>query len=199
MHWIDPNTQLPGNEVILYPLEEQHLEIMEELANEQQIWEYSPFNMSTPARRKKIFENALVEKEQGTQVPYIIFHREHKKIVGSTRLMSIEPVHKKLEIGWTWLHPKYWKTRVNLEAKLLLLTHCFEVLNATRVMLRTDEKNIRSQKAIEKIGGIYEGLIRHDLIREDGSYRNSAYFSLINTEWVEAKKNLIQLIENKKI
>ena len=97
--------------------------------------------------------------------------------------MNIEPVHKKLEIGWTWLHPEYWASEINLECKLLLMTFCFEEWNAVRVQLKTDENNIRSRKAIEKIGGQFEGVLRNDMIRDNGTNRNSVYFSILDTEW----------------
>ena len=130
-------------------------------------------------------------------MPFVIIHKQDGKIIGSTRLMHIDPPHRKLEIGWTWLHPDYWATAVNLECKLLLLSFCFETLQAVRVQLRTDERNIRSRKAIAKIGGKYEGILRHDLIRDNGTFRNSAYFSLIHTEWSDAKTNLTTLLLNK--
>ena len=101
--------------------------------------------------------------------------------------------HKKLEIGSTWLHPDYWATAINPECKLLLLTYCFEVLQAVRVQLKTDEKNMRSRKAIEKIGGQFEGILRNDMIRDNYTKRNSAYFSIIDDEWKDKKARLIEL------
>ena len=88
------------------------------------------------------------------------------------------------------MHPDYWATAINYECKLLLLTFCFEKLQAVRVQLKTDEHNWRSRKAIEKIGARYEGILRHDMIRENGTIRNSAYFSIIDSEWPETKQQL---------
>ena len=122
------------------------------------------------------------EKEKETQFPFVIYHKVHKKIIGATRFLDIQAQHKKLEIGWTWLHPNYWGTTVNLECKLLLLTYCFEKLNAIRVQFKTDENNIRSRKAIEKIGGKFEGILRNDMLRDNGTKRNSAYYSIIDSE-----------------
>jgi RimJ/RimL family protein N-acetyltransferase len=111
--------------------------------------------------------------------------------------MDIQQQHKKLEIGSTWLHPTYWATVVNLECKLLLLTHCFEVLEASRVQLKTDENNIRSRKAIEKIGGQFEGILRSDMLRDNNTKRNSAYYSIIAEEWPVIKIKLTDLYNAK--
>ncbi len=113
--------------------------------------------------------------------------------------MDIQPNHKKLEIGWTWLHPDYWGTEVNLECKLLLLTYCFEELKTYRVQFKTDENNIRSRKAIEKIGGKFEGILRHDMIRDNGTKRNSAYFSIIDSEWGDVKRALVKKSESPEV
>ena len=198
MNWIKPDTILQGELVELIPLKEEHYVELELLARERRIWEFIPFDMSTPERCFQVFTNAIGEREKGNQYPFVIFHKQQQKIIGSTRLMNIEAAHKKLEIGWTWLHPDYWATAVNLECKLLLLTFCFEELRAIRVQLRTDVYNLRSRKAIEKIGGQFEGILRNDLIRDNGTYRNSVYFSIIDSEWLNAKRNVSTLLHLKR-
>ncbi len=114
--------------------------------------------------------------------------------MGSTRFLDIQPQHKKLEIGFTWLHPNYWGTKLNLECKLLLLTYCFEKLGAARVQLKTDQQNLRSRKAIEKIGGKFEGILRQDILRDNGTYRSSAYFSILDYEWPQCRIRLSELL-----
>ncbi|MFM9986356.1 MAG: GNAT family N-acetyltransferase [Flavobacteriales bacterium] len=198
MNWINPHTILSGELVELIPLTEAHFAELALLARENRIWEFIPFDMSTTEKCLQVFANAITERERGTQVPFVIVHKQQKKIIGSTRLLSIESRHKKLEIGWTWLHPDYWATAVNLECKLVLLTFCFDELGAVRVMLRTDVYNLRSRKAIEKIGCQFEGVLRNDLIRDNGTYRNSAYFSIIDSEWENARRNLAALLHVKK-
>ncbi|MEP7196092.1 MAG: GNAT family protein [Saprospiraceae bacterium] len=197
MNWINPNTILEGELVKLMPLNKTHFEELSILAEENKIWEFIPIDMSSKTKRYQVFENAIIEKEKGTQLPFVIFHKQENKIIGSTRLMNIEWQHKKLEIGFTWLQPHYWATTVNLECKLLLLSFCFEELKTIRVWLKTDENNIRSHKAILKIGAKFEGVLRHDWIRDNGTIRNSAYFSIINNEWATAKENLLTLLKNK--
>ncbi|HAO28918.1 MAG TPA: N-acetyltransferase, partial [Chryseobacterium indologenes] len=119
--------------------------------------------------------------------PFVIRHKETRKLIGSTRFFEIYPSDKKLEIGWTWITKEYWGTTLNLECKLLLLTYCFEILKANRVQLKTKDTNFRSRKAIEKIGGIFEGILRKDRIQNDGTTRNAAYYSILDDEWEEAK------------
>jgi RimJ/RimL family protein N-acetyltransferase len=198
MNWINANTILKGEIVELIPLQEKHFVELELLAREKRIWEFLPIDMSTSEKCIHAFANALIERENGTQFPFVIFHKQEKKIIGSTRLMNIEPVHKKLEIGWTWLHPDYWATAINLECKLLLLTFCFEELKTIRVQLKTSVENIRSRRAIEKIGGHYEGILRYDMIRDNGTKRNSAYYSIIEDEW-ESVKSKIKNIHREKL
>ncbi len=197
MNWIKPNTILKGELIELIPLEEKHFEELELLAREKGIWEFLPTDMSGYEKRIQSFTNAIIERDKGTQFPFVIFHTQKRKIIGSTRLMNIEAQHKKLEIGWTWLHPEYWATAINLECKLLLLTFCFEELKTIRVQLKTSVENIRSRKAIEKIGGQFEGVLRHDMIRDNGTKRNSAYYSIIDDEWKNSAKNLTTLFKHK--
>ena len=102
--------------------------------------------------------------------------------------MEIAYRDRRLEIGGTWLRPEYWATAINYDCKLALLTYCFENLSANRVQLKTQHDNFRSRKAIEKIGGIYEGIIRQHILKEDGTYRSSAYYSILKEEWSDVKK-----------
>ncbi len=197
MNWIKSNTILKGELVELIPMEESHFEELELLASEKRIWEFYPQDCGNPIRFRELINLALRERDNGNQFPFVIFHKNENKIIGSTRLMEIEVHHRKLEIGWTWLHPDYWATALNLECKLLLLTFCFENLNAIRVQIKTNENNMRSRKAIEKIGGKFEGILRHHWIADNGNIRNTAYYSIINTEWENAGKNLAMLLQNK--
>nr|WP_256383555.1 GNAT family protein [Myroides sp. N17-2] len=123
--------------------------------------------------------------------------KQTKKLIGSTRFFEMYEADKKLEIGWTWITRDYWGSVVNLECKLLLLTYCFEVLKTNRVQLKTKDDNIRSRKAIEKIGGVFEGILRKDKIQNDGTTRNAAYYSILNDEWESAKNNIHVLMSSK--
>lgn len=196
-HWITYPLTLTGKVVDLISLNESHFPILTELAKEKSIWQYYAYDGSDPVKFRSTLESALVERKQGFAFPFVIFHKEHNKIIGSTRFMDIQLKHKKLEIGTTWLHPEYWGTAVNLECKLMLLTFCFETLQTIRVQFKTDENNMRSRKAIEKVGGQFEGILRHDMLRSNQTKRNSAYFSIIDDEWPEKKILLTQLFQAK--
>lgn len=197
MNWIPENTSLIGTYVELLPLEEKHFDELSLLSNDARIWEFTSADMSTSEKRKATFGEALKLKATGNQHPFVIYHKIEKKLIGATRLMDLHPEHRKLEIGWTWLHPSYWASHINFECKLLLLNYSFEVLNTVRVQLKTDEKNLRSQKAIQKIGGIYEGIWRQDWIRDNGTLRNTVFFSILDKEWKGAKFNLEKLLQQK--
>ncbi|MBK6505971.1 MAG: GNAT family N-acetyltransferase [Ignavibacteria bacterium] len=187
---------LKGNTVELLPLQKSHFAELEILASDKRIWEFYTLDGSQPPRFREAFDIALLEMERGTQFPFVIFHKESNKLIGSTRFLDIQLHNRKLEIGWTWLHPDYWATVVNPECKLLMLTHCFEELDLVRVQFKTDENNLRSRNAIEKVGGQFEGVLRNDMIRDNGTKRNSAYYSIIDSEWPVVKMKLKKQIIN---
>lgn len=196
-NWIDNSTELNGTLVQLVPLKTDHFDALLEVAADKRIWAHYTLDGSNAERLRLALNDGLLERQKGTQFPLVIVEKNNNRLIGSTRLLELQQVHRKLEIGWTWLHPDFWGTAINLECKLLLLSFCFETLGATRVQLRTDENNIRSRKAIEKIGARFEGIFRHDLIRDDGSHRNSAYFSIIEPEWKYVKWQLSEKLRSK--
>jgi RimJ/RimL family protein N-acetyltransferase len=191
MNLISSPIQLHGKLINLIPLEESHFNELILLAKDKRIWEHYVINGGETLTLKTSLENGITEKEHGRQYPFVIVDRKEDKIIGSTRFMDIHKNHNKLEIGWTWLHPDYWGTKINFECKFLLLKYSFEDLSLSRVQLKTDENNKRSSKAIEKIGGQFEGILRNDMIRENGTKRNSAYYSIIDNEWENVKQNLL--------
>lgn len=197
-NWINLPSGLTGEIIDIIPLERIHFPELERIAKDKRIWEFYAFDGSDPNTLRNTLEEALIEKEKETQFPFVIVLKQTGGVIGSTRFMHIQAKNQKLEIGTTWLLPEYWGTAVNPECKLLLLTYCFETLNTLRVQLKTDEKNIRSRKAIEKIGGQFEGILRNDMVRADGTRRNSAYYSIIEEEWNEKKTKLVSLFQRLK-
>lgn len=181
----------------LHPLETYHLNDLYRAAADPQLWTHIPSDCSVRETFDKAYQFTLAEREKGNHYPFVILHKTSGKIIGSTRLFDIVPADRKLEIGYTWITREHWGTAINPECKLLLLTFCFETLNTIRVQLKTDENNIRSRTAIQKIGAKFEGILRKDRIRDNGTHRNSAYYSIIDEEWPEVKKNLRQLFESK--
>lgn len=195
-NWIQYPLTLSGNNVELISLDQNHFDELEILARDKRIWEFYIADFSDPVKFRKAYNESLLERDKGTQFPFVIFNKENK-IIGSTRFLDMQPDNMKLEIGWTWLHPDYWATPVNPECKFILLTFCFETLKTVRVQFKTDENNFRSRKAIEKIGGKFEGIIRNDMLRDNGTKRNSAYYSITDDEWNELKVKLRSDLQSK--
>jgi N-acetyltransferase len=131
---------------------------------------------------RSFVEQALVEVEAGRQVAFATIERASGRAVGSTRFLSVEPSHRRLEIGYTWLAPAWQGTGLNGEAKLLMLEHAFERLGALRVEFKTDSRNARSRRALARIGAVEEGTLRRHMVTHAGR-RDSVYFSVIVDEW----------------
>lgn len=197
--WILHPTILEGTHVELIPLEKEHFEELYAAAADKDLWTLIPTDGSDKAIFYKNYKLALSERDNGNQYPFVIRHKETQKLIGSTRFFEIYPSDKKLEIGWTWITKEFWGSFVNLECKLLLLTYCFEVLKTNRVQLKTKDDNLRSRKAIEKIGGVFEGILRKDKIQNNGTTRNAAYYSILDDEWNTAKQKIETLIKEKEI
>ena len=119
---------------------------------------------------------------------------ESGAIVGSTRFGNIAPDHKRVEIGWTWVTFAWQRTYVNSEAKLLMLTHAFERWGCNRVELKTNALNMRSRKAMLRLGLKEEGILRSHMINPDGTVRDTVYYSVIAGEWPEMKARLQHLL-----
>ncbi|MFC4323007.1 GNAT family N-acetyltransferase [Litchfieldia salsa] len=190
--------ELTGDFVKIVPMQRKHIKELYEIGNSKSIWTHLPKIIETYDEMESFVAEALSKKEVGTELPFIVLHRESNKIVGSTRFLEISNTNKTLEIGWTWFTPSVWGTQTNIECKYLLLKHCFETLKMIRVQFKTDEKNIRSQKAIERIGGVKEGVLRNHMIRKDGTYRNSVFYSIIDSDWAKVKNELENAIYSQK-
>ena len=131
----------------------------------------------------------------GTELPFATIELASGRAIGGTRFMSIVPDHRRLEIGWTWLGLAYQRSGANREAKLLQLTHAFEVLGANRVEFKTDARNEKSRNALLGIGATFEGIFRSHIIMPTGPLRDSAYYSVIASEWPAVKAGLEALLD----
>ncbi|WP_312472672.1 GNAT family N-acetyltransferase [Neobacillus sp.] len=191
--WSEP-FKLLGKSVRLEPICMEHLDGLWEAAIPNEIWMYMATKIGSKDDMKKMIDTAIKEREKGTQYTFTVFNN-HNIIIGSTRFLDIFPAQKSVEIGWTWYHPDVWRTKVNTECKLLLLTHAFETWNLTRVQLKTDARNLRSQKAIARLGAVKEGTLRKDRIISDGFARDTVYYSILCDEWGMVKNGLIMKLE----
>jgi RimJ/RimL family protein N-acetyltransferase len=186
---IEPVT-LEGRIVRLEPLSFSHADGLWEAGNYEQIWTYMTTSFEKREDVDRYLEAALAAREAGTELPFAIIDRASNRVIGSTRFGNISRHDRGLEIGWTWLTPTVWKTAVNTECKWLLLRHCFEELGCIRVQLKTDSRNLNSQRAIERIGGVREGVLRNHMILRDGYVRDSVYFSILDREWPGVNRKL---------
>jgi RimJ/RimL family protein N-acetyltransferase len=186
---VEPIT-LEGRWVRLEPLAERHAADLTAVAGDEEIWRYMPLAPMTGEQIQAWIADTLRLQAAGAILPFAIVERATERAIGSTRYLSIMPKDRGLEIGWTWLARAAWRTAINSECKYLLLRHAFETLGCIRVQLKTDRRNERSRRAIERIGGQFEGILRQHIVLRDGTYRDSAYYSIIDSEWPLVKARL---------
>lgn len=185
---------LLGHNIDLERLTNDHISELGSIALDDRIWQNLPYNIKDKHSFDTFIKDRLQQNLSGQQVTYVVRNKSNHKVCGCTGFINIDPVNHQLEIGPTWLSPIVWGTKINIESKYLLLTYCFEKANLMRVEFRTRETNIRSQKAIEKIGGIKEGLLRCHRKNDDGTFRNTIVYSIIKPEWPTTKVLLEALI-----
>ncbi|MFJ7935402.1 GNAT family N-acetyltransferase [Sporosarcina sp. NPDC096371] len=186
--------QLTGDTIVLRSMTKDDLEGIYACCQDERIWMHMSQTLQTKEDVQAYIDLALVNREKGIEHPFVIVLRDTNQIVGSTRLFDIATVHKRLEIGHTWLHPSVWRTAINTECKYLLLSYCFEQLQFQRVQIKTGHENTQSQKAIERIGATKEGILRNHMIRPNGKVRHTVMYSVIQDEWFEVKQHIEGLI-----
>ncbi len=187
---------LEGEFVRLEPLKLEHLENLWEVGADETLWRWIPTAIKTRDDMRRYIEIALNEQRQGVSLPFVTIDRSANKIVGSTRFGNIDVKNRRAEIGWTWINPKWQRNFINTEAKLLMLTHAFEIWQCVRVELKTDALNDKSRNAILRLGAKEEGIFRRHLITDAGRFRDTVYFSIIDSEWQTVKANLNKKLEN---
>ncbi len=181
---------LEGEFVRLAPLKLSYLAELYEAANDESLWLWTTNNVRTREDMLRYIETALGEFERKISLPFVTIEKSGGTIIGATRFGNIEPAHRKTEIGWTWINPQWQRTAINTEAKLLMLTHAFETWQCVRVELKTDVLNEPSKRAIRRLGATEEGILRQHLITDAGRFRDSVYFSIIDSEWRTVKADL---------
>jgi RimJ/RimL family protein N-acetyltransferase len=190
MRWPAASARLAGRRVVLEPLAEEHAGELYVAAQDPRIWEWlDPDASASPQAFGAWFGEAMNAAKRGEEVPFAVRDRRTGTLVGSTRYLALTPEHRRLEVGWTWYAPAAWGTGVNVEAKLLLLTHAFERLGAQRVELKTDARNERSRVAMLALGATFEGVFRKHMDRRYG-VRDTAWYSVVDDEWPAVKARL---------
>lgn len=182
--------RLIGQVVSLEPLTADHLDDFCAVGLYPVIWAHNAWPVRDRKGMTAYIEKALEEQRKGVAMPFATTLTQTGEVVGSTRYGNMDPFHKRVEIGWTWITPAWQRTAVNTEAKLLMLQYAFNELYCNRVEWKTDAKNERSRNAILRLGAKYEGLHRSHMVREDGSLRDTVYYSVIRDEWPAMEKRL---------
>ena len=179
---------LSGDNLRLEPLSQDHAQGLYNRGRAAADWAYMPRSCFIDlADTRQWIDEAL---QAPAQLSFAIVESGKNKAVGSTRYLNIRPEHRSLEIGWTWLGQEWQRTGVNTQVKLLLLSHAFERLGCVRVEFKTDARNARSQRALERMGATREGVLRNHMIVQGDYVRDSVYFSVIDQDWLEVKARL---------
>lgn len=179
---------LTGRFVRLEPIEERHRDDLLAAAAEDQVtFRYMGSDLSVGASAWSAY---LADAQRPDYVAWATVDAATGRAIGSTRFGDIAPEHGRVEIGWTWIAPSHQRSALNTEAKLLQLTYAFDELGATRVALKTDGRNLRSQAAIARLGAQREGTLRRHLRLPDGFIRDTVYFSILAEEWPAVKARL---------
>jgi len=196
-------SKLSGKYIYLELLTPDHVETLRLLAKDERIWEFTKafaINETFDQQFDDYIGTALNKNAMGGQQAFVIKQRAGNAIIGMTRFYEIQPKDKRAAIGYTWYIPAFWGKVHNKECKFLMLAYLFEIAGFSRAEFHVAHQNIRSQKAVEKIGATREGELRKYGFRNDGSVRNTVVFSIIDDEWPARKENLLRLmaaIENR--
>lgn len=175
---------LSGRLVVLEPLDRTvHEEGLAAVALEPSLWRWTHDRLVERADLDRYLATAEAEARAGRQVPFVLRWRASGELVGMTRYLAVEPLHRRLEIGYTWVARAWQRQGANLEAKLLLLRHAFDDLGYRRVEFKTHADNTASRAALEGIGAVFEGVFRRHMSMPDGSVRDSAYYAVTDLDW----------------
>lgn len=188
---------LIGREILLEndrariePLTDAHFDLLLPIALHTELWAFTSSKIKSEADFKKYFDTAMAEKQSGSSYPFALYDKLHRRYAGSTRFANISLPHKRVEIGFTWYHPQLQRTGINKNCKFLLLSYGFETLDLNRIELKTSLLNQKSQGAMLKIGAVKEGILRRHMVNDDGTVRDTVYFSFIKEDWPGIKATI---------
>jgi RimJ/RimL family protein N-acetyltransferase len=185
---------LEGDFVRLEPMTLEHHAGLSAVGLDPEIWRFTLVVVQTPEEMRGYMDAALELQRGGTTLPFVTIERSSGQIVGSTRFGNYDPANRRIEIGWTWIAPRWQRTAINTEAKYLMLSHAFEKLHCVRVELKTDVLNTPSRRAMLRIGAKEEGVLRKHSLVWDGRYRDSIYYSILDDEWATVKQELDKML-----
>ena len=191
-NFIEQEFILENDRARLEPLTEKHFSFLLLIAMETEIWEFASADIKTEADFRRYFDIALKERKENRSYPFAIYDKQAGCYAGCTRYANISMPDKRLEIGWTWYKPLLQRTGINKACKFLLLTFGFENLGLNRIELKTSQLNLKSQGAMLKIGAVKEGILRKHSIAENGTVRDTVYFSFIKEDWPTIKGTIFK-------
>jgi len=181
---------LDGDRVRLEPMRRDHLDDLAEAGKHEELWRWTSNKATTRDTMSEYMEAALAGAADGNAVPFVTIDKPSATLVGSTRFGNIDPVNRRVEIGWTWISPTFQRTYVNSEAKYLMLRHAFDVWDCVRVELKTDVLNDKSRAAMLRLGAVEEGVLRRHILTYTGRFRDSIYYSILDHEWPAVRARL---------
>jgi RimJ/RimL family protein N-acetyltransferase len=176
-------------------MEQSQVPELTQVGSAPDIWKFMRYGLiDSEAKMSEWVDSLLKLQEAGSDLPFTVVHLPTGRIAGATRYLNISQSHRSVEIGGTWYGLEFQRTMVNTEAKYLLLAYAFEKLACVRVQFKTDLRNERSQRAIERLGAVREGVLRNHMILPDGSLRSSVIYSILSDEWPQIKTRLTEMI-----
>ena len=181
---------LEGRSVRLEPLLESHHAALCEVGLDPELWKWVPQQVITEDDMRTYIRNALRDESVETALPFATIHRATGKVVGSTRYLNIDQANRRVEIGATWITQPWQRSPINTEAKYLMLRQAFETFDCVRVEFKTDALNVKSRNAILRIGAREEGALRRHTATWSGRWRDTVYFSVLDSEWPQVKADL---------
>lgn len=188
--------RLEGQIVALEPLRGDHADGLFAAGQADEIWMWWPLNPAASREATGEFvDECLAAAERDERQHYATLDVKTGELVGSTSYCVIQPEHKVVEIGWTFVTPRRWRTGVNTDAKLLMLRHAFDTLGCNRVQIVTDARNERSRAAIASLPAEFEGVHRDDRLLLDGTRRSSAFYSILDSEWLTVRNALTRRLD----
>jgi RimJ/RimL family protein N-acetyltransferase len=186
-------TILQNDYVRLEPLDPQHREGLF-AASAPEIWQHMPLRVARLEDIDQFIAEAVQAYANGEGVGFAVMDRVTEAVVGSTGFYNYVPQNKRIEIGFTWYTPNSQRSPVNTSCKFLLLQHAFEILDVNRVEFKTDSLNLRSRRALARLGATEEGTLRAHVVQPDGRLRHSVYYSILKTEWPAIRGRLSEFL-----
>ena len=183
-----PTPYLENDFVKLSLLDLSNYEHLVPIAQQDKLIQFSPSDISTPEALKDYVQRAFDGYYHKTTIPFSIYDKTKNQYAGTTRFGHIDWKNKVLHIGWTWIGRQFQGTGLNKNMKFLMLKYAFEELEFEKVEFRIDKRNIRSRKAVEKIGATLEGISRSDTVMLDGFRRNTCCYAILKEEWLEIRQ-----------